>query len=111
MPHPTWEDLSEFFDPDEFATIATITRASENVGEVLGIFDDPNHVTGLGEYDLDHPVPKFMCAEFNVALLKRGDVVTIEGKDFDLIEEPKLDGTGIATLILGNPNMIYNAGL
>lgn len=111
MPHPTWEDLSDFFDPNEFASIAIITRASENIGEVLGIFDDPNHVASLGEYDLDYPVPKFMCAEADIVALKRGDVVTIEGKDFDLIEEPKLDGTGIATLILGKPNVTYNAGL
>lgn len=111
MPHPHWEDLSDFFDPDEFATLATITRASENVGEVLGIFDDPNQVASLGDYDLDHPVPKFMCAEVDVAAVKRGDIVTIEGKDFDLIEDPQLDGTGIATLILGKPNVIYNAGL
>ena len=42
MPHPDWEDLSAFFDPDEFATSAVITRGEETVAEVLSIFDDPN---------------------------------------------------------------------
>ena len=111
MPNPPWESLSDFFHPDEFATLAIITRDSENVGEVLGIFDDPNQIASLGEYDHDHTVPKFVCSETDAAAIERGDVVTIEGKDFDLIEEPQLDGTGIATLILGRPNVIYNAGL
>lgn len=111
MPNPPWENLSDFFDPDEFATLATITRASESVGEVFGIFDDPNQIASLGEYELDHIVPKFVCSEVDVVAIKRGDVVTIEGKDFDLIEDPQLDGTGIATLTLTKPNVIYNAGL
>ena len=111
MPHPPWEDLSEFFDPDEFATTAIITRDEEQIGEVLGIFDDPNQVAELGEYEHDHPVPRFVCKEVDAALIERGDVLTIEGKEFDVMQEPELDGTGIATLILAEPNVIYDAGL
>lgn len=111
MPHPDWEDLSAFFDPDEFATSATITRGSQTVAEVLGIFDDPNQVAALGEFELDHPTPRFVCAETGVADVHKDDVVTIEGKDFDLMEEPQLDGSGLATLILATPNVAYNAGL
>lgn len=111
MPHPDWEDLSEFFDLDEFATTATITRDGEEIGEVLGIFDDPNEVAALGEYEHDHPVPRFTCREVAVSTLRRGDVATIEGRAFTLAQEPKRDGTGIATLILAPANVIYNAGL
>jgi len=77
--------------------------------EVLGIFDDPNDVAALGEYELDHPTPRFICPEVGVVDAHRGDVVTIEGKAFDLMQEPQLDGTGIATLVLAEPNVIYNA--
>jgi hypothetical protein len=111
MPQPEWEDLSTFFDPDEFAATAVITRGEETVVEVLGIFDDPNAVATLGEYALDHTSPRFTCPETDVAGVHKGDVVTIEGKEFDLMQEPELDGTGIATLILAEPNVIYNAGL
>ena len=111
MPQPLWEDLSEFFDPDEFATTAIVTRDEEMIGEVLGIFDDPNQVAELGEYQFDHPVPRFACKEVDAGLIERGDVVTIEGKEFDVMQEPELDGTGIATLVLSEPNVIYDAGL
>lgn len=111
MPHPEWEDLSPFFEPTEFGTIAAISRGAETVAEVFGIFDDPNEVAALGEYELDHPSPRFVCPEDAVADVRKGDVVTIEGKKFDLMQEPDLDGTGIATLILAEPNVIYDAGL
>ena len=111
MPHPDWEDLSAFFDPDEFATQAVITRGEEKVAEVLGIFDDPNEVARLGEFDMDHPTPRFTCAEVGAVGIEAGDVATIEGKAFDVMESPQLDGTGVAVLILGTPNVVYNAGL
>lgn len=111
MPHPPWEDLSEFFASDEFATTAIITRVEEQIGEVLGIFDDPNQVAALGEYELDHPTPRFTCREVDVADVAKGDVATIEGRSFDIMQEPELDGTGIATLILAKPNVVYDAGL
>ncbi|AVO37388.1 head-tail joining protein [Pukyongiella litopenaei] len=111
MPHPAWEDLSEFFDPDEFATTATIRRDGEIIGEVLGIFDDPNQIAALGNYELDHPTPRLICPETDIADISRGDVATIEGRDFDIMQEPELDGTGIATLILAEPNVIYDAGI
>ena len=111
MPHPDWEDLSAFFDPDEFATTAVITRGEETVAEVLGIFDDPNKVATLGEYELDHPGPTFICAEIDVISARKDDVVTIDGRAFDLMQEPELDGTGIATLVLAEPNVMYDAGL
>jgi len=111
MPHPPWEDLSEFFDVDDFATIATITRAGGQIGEVRGIYDDPNQVSRLGEYELDHPVPRFTCREVDVTGVSRGDTATIEGRVYDIMQEPELDGTGLATLILSEPNVVYNAGI
>ena len=108
---PDWEDLSTFFDTDEFATRAVVTRGSETVAEVPGIFDDANEVASLGEYDLDHPAPRLVCPEADVADVSKGDVVMIEGRAFDLMQEPDRDGTGLATLILAEPNVICDAGL
>ncbi len=111
MPHPDWEDLSAFFDPEAFATRAVITRAGKTVAEILGIFDDPNEVAVLGAFERDHPTPRLVCPEVDVGDVRKGDVVTIEGKAFDLMREPERDGTGLATLILAEPNVIYDAGL
>lgn len=109
MPEPAWEDLSAFFADDEFAVTAGITRGGDQVAEVLGIFDDPNEVARLGDLELDHPVPRFLCPESAVTGVKKGDVATIEGKDFDIIDPPQLDGTGLATLVLAKPTVTYNA--
>jgi hypothetical protein len=111
MPHPGWEDISAFFELDEFATTASITRSSEKVADVLGIFDDPSQMATLGEFEFDGPGPRFVCREDEVSQVLRGDTAVIEGRTFDVLEEPQLDGTGIATLILAVPNVIYNARL
>ena len=111
MAHPDWEDISAFFELEEFATTASITRGSEKVADVLGIFDDPSQMATLGEFEFDGPGPRFACREDEVSQVLRGDTAVIEGSTFDVLEEPQLDGTGIATLILAVPNVIYNAGL
>lgn len=111
MPHPDWEDLSDFFDPDEFATKATLTRDGAVVGEVLGVFDDPSQVASLGDYEHDHQSPRFTCPEVALVGVQAGDVAEIEGKTFDVMKGPQRDGTGLAFLILAEPNVIYNAGL
>ena len=112
MPHPPWEDLSDFFDLDGFGTIAVITRGEATISaEVLGIFDDPNAVSQMGELDHDHAGPRFVCAEADVSAANRGDVVTIEGTAFDLMQQPQLDGTGLATLVLETQTLTYNAAV
>lgn len=111
MAGPVWENLAEFFDPSEFATAATITRDGQEIGEVFGIFDDPTQIAELGEYQHHHATPRFVCAEDDATDVLRDDVLTIEGKSFDVLEEPQLDGTGIATVVLSKPNVMYNAGI
>jgi hypothetical protein len=111
MAHPDWEDLSAFFDADEFATLAVITRGSETVAEVLGIFDDPNAPASVGELVQDLPSPQFTAPEVELSGVKPKDIATIEGVAFDVMEAPQRDGTGISVLILAKPNVIYNAGL
>ncbi|WP_299297450.1 head-tail joining protein [uncultured Tateyamaria sp.] len=111
MPKPGWEDLSAFFSPDEFATTAVITRGAEEVAEVLGIFDDPNEVASLGDYNMDHPTPRFTCPAAAVVDVRYKDTATIDGTAYDVMQEPELDGTGLATLILAEPNVTYDAGV
>lgn len=57
MPAPTWEDLDEFLDVDEFATPATVHRQDGAILSVVGIYDDPYLNAELGEYDMDTSRP------------------------------------------------------
>lgn len=111
MPGPAWENIGDFFDLADFATPAVVTRSGRRVADFLGVFDDPSVTASLGEYENDSVEPIFTCAEIDIAAVKIGDVVTIEGRAFDLVKPPQLDGTGIAVLRLVSPNVIYNAGI
>ncbi len=111
MPQPDWEDLSDFFDPAEFAETADITRDGQGVGQILGIFDDPSQVAKLGEYEHDHQTPMFTCSETAAAIVQADDVATIGGTEYDVLQSPMLDGTGLAKLILGERAVYYNAGV
>ncbi|MEY8099043.1 hypothetical protein AB9F29_16700 [Falsihalocynthiibacter sp. S25ZX9] len=111
MTHPSWENLSDFFDPDEFATEAVFNRGEVEIGRVLGIFDDPTGPSSLGEYEHEIQAPHFTGPEDGLSLVEDGDTVSIEGKTFDVIGSPKLDGTGVSVVTLATLNVIFNAGL
>ncbi|WP_300067727.1 hypothetical protein [uncultured Ruegeria sp.] len=111
MPHPDWEDLSDFFDPDEFADTANITRDNQVVGQILGVFDDPSQVAKLGEYEHDHHAPTFICPEVEAAIVQPGDVAEIDGTPYDVTKSPQADGTGLSKLILAEQNEYYDAGV
>lgn len=111
MPQPEWEDLSDFFDPDEFADTARITRDGQDVAQILGVFDDPSQVSQLGEYEHDHQTPIFLCPETAAADIQADDVATIDGIAYDVMKSPQRDGTGLVTLILSEQNVYYNAGV
>lgn len=101
MPSPDWEDLAEFFDPDEFADAAILKREGEELGGVLGVFEHPTEPAGLGDYKLDHTGPRFTCPAQGVALMAaRGDELEVDGETYDVLEPPEQDGTGLVALIL-----------
>ncbi len=93
---PAWEDTRIFFDPADFGVVATITPAVGAAYQVNGIFDDPYLNTQLGEYQVDTSQPRFTAAEPHLAAVKRGDVLTIGGKQFDVLTNAQPDGTGLA---------------
>lgn len=100
MPHPPWEDLSEFFDLDEFAQNARIFRGEEDFGEVVGIFDNPTERQEIGDFTLDQVGPRFVCDERAGLIARRGDVLVIDGSKFDVVHKPKRDGTGLVVIEL-----------
>lgn len=100
MPKPAWEDLDEFLDVDEFAVEATVSLHGGATRRVRGIFDDPYLNAELGEYELDTNRPRLTCKESDVADVRRGDTVTIDGQTYDVMTSPQPDGTGMALLQL-----------
>ncbi|MFB9149532.1 head-tail joining protein [Roseovarius ramblicola] len=97
---PDWEDLTEFFDADEFAVEALIARQSGGTLTVLGIFDAPYLNAQIGEYEIDTDQPRLLCRATALPGVLRGDTVTIDGTAYDVMTGPQPDGTGLATLAL-----------
>ncbi|GHE88314.1 hypothetical protein GCM10016455_05560 [Aliiroseovarius zhejiangensis] len=100
MPSPLWEDLSEFFDPDEFAIEATIIRDNKIIGRVLGIFDDPTDRKEIGDYTLSEDGPRFLSPEDNALNAKTRDEVQIGRTRYDVVHNAVKNGTGLVVIEL-----------
>lgn len=108
MPAPAWENLDDFLSTDDFAVLATFTRAGGQViPNVRGIFDDPTMNAETGEYDVAASQPRFTCAYTPVAALKKNDACMIDGIAYLLDHDPHPDGTGMAVIELSRD---YEAG-
>lgn len=103
MPAPDWEDLSVFFDTDEFAATVTVKPRNGLGYDIRAIYDNPEEQATAGEYQLDTRTPRLVCISLDVKNVRRGDAVEIDGQSFDVLDTPHHDGTGIATVELGMP--------
>lgn len=84
------EDLTKFFDADDFAEVATFAGAS-----VSGIFDNQFvDVHGVESYK-----PVFVLPEADVSSIAHGDTITIRSVVFKVVGI-QADGTGLTTLVL-----------
>jgi len=100
MPAPAWEDRSVFLRTDDFATEIAITMVGFGTRYVRGIFDDPFFDAQLGEYVLETSRPRVTCETPHLEGVRRGDTVTIDGKNYDVMTGPQPDGTGMSVLEL-----------
>lgn len=107
---PFVEDLGQFLRTDEFASAAELRLAGGEVRELVGIFDEPfiDAELGGGQGDrnrargfvLDATEPTFTGREADFEGAKRGDVLVIGARQFDVMSAPQVDGTGMASLRL-----------
>lgn len=93
------EDLSQFFQTDDFAVTGTFTPAGGSEATVYGIFDN------LSSDDLrvSTSLPIFQCATADVAPLLVDAVLTLSGSFADgdyFVRVKRPDGTGISELTL-----------
>jgi hypothetical protein len=99
--HPAWDGLDDFLDPDDFASVATITLASGVVLQpVAGVLDEPGVTIAAGQTEMDSTRPIFTCKFADVAAVKRGDAVVIEAKNYEAHKKPHQLGDGMALLFL-----------
>lgn len=99
--HPQWDNLDDFLEPGDFASLATITLASGKVlRNVAGILDEMGVAAQIGTFEQDTTRPTFYCKAFEVTAVKRGDSLLIEGKRYEAHKKPHQDGHGMATITL-----------
>lgn len=103
MPKPDWEDLEPFFDSDAFASVALFSNPATPDAEPLqtnAIFDDPFLDAETGEVHLEDQQPTLTCKAHEVAAVRRGWRVEVDGRTFDVLSAPRGDGTGVAVIQL-----------
>lgn len=100
MPGLDWEDLDDFLDTEEFAVSGVIDFQAGGNRTVSLIFDDPYLNAQLGEYEMDVSRPRGLGKLADFTGVTRGDIITIDGKEYDILTGPQPDGTGMATLDL-----------
>jgi hypothetical protein len=98
---PAWDDLDDFLEPLDFASLATITLKDGTVlANVAGLLDEPGLAAQLGTFEQDTTRPCFTCKYADVSRVRRGDVFVIEGRTYDAHKSPHQDGHGMATIEL-----------
>jgi len=100
MPALDWEELDDFLDTDEFAVSGILSFQVGGTALVTVIFDDPYLNAQIGEYEMDTTNPRALGKMSQLKDARRGDILTIDGQDYDVLTAPQADGTGMATLAL-----------
>ena len=97
----SWEDLDQFFDPSEFGDTLVMTSGAGIGRHIDGIFDEVAVTAEAGEFRMATAAdPEFICKASDVAGLKKHDIGTIGGVEYELDRDPLPDGTGLAILHL-----------
>lgn len=98
--HPSWDDLDDFLDADDFASQVTFTLADGTVLDFLGQFDEPGITANLGTFEQDTTRPTLHCKYSDVVRVRRGDAAVIEGKNYEAHKSALQTGDGMAIVYL-----------
>lgn len=105
MPGPSWEELDDFLQDDDFAFPAVITLQGGGQIPLKVIYDGPSVNADLGDsYTRDDANRTATCREDLVAPVRRGDTIAITFpagvRTFDILAAPGGDDDGMAILKL-----------
>ena len=93
------EDLSQFFEIDDFAVEAVITLSNNTQKTVKVIFDKIPTTSILEDTAIVSDGPKFIAATADLNGVKEHNQALIGGKTYKVAEVSD-DGTGISTVYL-----------
>jgi hypothetical protein len=97
------EDLAAFLDVDMFADPVVFTSGDQPVAYAPkacnGIFDATFTDAQVGSSNLETNQPRVMVRAEDVPGVKRGDLCTVKGRTFDVMQVQP-DGTGMAVVYL-----------
>ena len=94
---PFAEDLTAFFAPANFGTVATF-----NAAQVNGIFDNPSKDYHLGLAGISDSKPTFTGRTVDLATALDGSIITINGINWTVMGNNP-DSTGVTMLLLKEP--------
>ena len=94
------DDLSIFFELDDFGTEAVYTQTNKRPIKVNGIFDNPHaSITATDMMDVTMPKPSFVCRTVDIPTAAEGDTIKINNVTFT-VRVVATDGLGVTTLVM-----------
>lgn len=94
------DDLSIFFELDDFGTAATYTRPDKRPITINGIFDNPHaSITATDMMDVTMPKPSFVCRTVDIPAAAEGDTIKINNVTYT-VRVVVTDGLGVTTLVM-----------
>lgn len=91
------EDLSQFFDIDDFAVEATIGTVPARTIKV--IFETPSQSVEIFDTNIETDAPRLQCKTSDLVGVPSKSKITISGKTYD-IGKVSDDGTGVSFMYL-----------
>lgn len=94
------DDLSIFFELDDFGTAAVYTKTNKRPITINGIFDNPHaSITATDMMDVTIPKPSFVCRTVDIPNAAEGDNIKIRNVSYT-IRVVATDGLGVTTLVM-----------
>lgn len=94
------DDLSIFFELDDFGTEAVYTQTNKRPIKVNGIFDNPHaSITATDMMDVTMPKPSFVCRTVDIPTAAEGDIIKINNVTYT-VRVVATDGLGVTTLVM-----------
>ena len=94
------EDLSQFFDTDDFAVLAVFTRAGEPLVTAYVIYNGPSHAVRVEGTAVEEAAPFLLAQAEAVEEVLRKDDVAVDGEGDFVVERVHPDGTGLTLIYL-----------
>lgn len=102
MPRLAWDDLEAFLD--DFAFPATVSGGRT----FPAIIDEEYERESMGGFVMTTAQPTLVARETDLNGLKKQSRITVQGVSYWLVDDPRPDGTGMATAPLSRSHLIQD---